>query len=383
VRGRPASRPEAAAALVRVGSGLSYREASRATRQQAWPTRAGAERELSRHAQLLMNYLDAFGDEVYSRYADTDWPEALVLDSLPQHERETLPGGAHKKGGRRTWSILAAYGYRGGRGKLWRLGVSGAEDAYEWERFLRTMPGQVGWVVCDQAGAAAIAVRRVWPAAVIYSCEWHIATSGLRWVRPTDVGDRYAEIVALVTRCTTGQAELDALGAALASLPEIPPVLARWHARQRRQLPALWAKHQPGMPRGTGALEHCLDRIDRALAERSLRFRNLGRLERLLAMLLLQLNGEADERCYASIIRDYLLRHGGRSPSAVGRWRSLADPKPAGSSLRELVKQARLRQEREKALAAHRQINARAAAAWHRQQRELTDRLVDASPAAA
>ncbi len=60
------------------------------------------------------------------------------------------------------------------------------------------MPGQVGWVVCDQAGAAAIAVRRVWPAAVIYSCEWHIATSGLRWVRPKEFGDRHAEIVALV-----------------------------------------------------------------------------------------------------------------------------------------------------------------------------------------
>lgn len=375
---------EAAAALVGVGQGLSYREASRVTRQQAWPARADAERELSRHGQLLMNYLDAFGDEIYARSAETSWPEALVLDALPQHEKDTHPGGAKKKGGRRAFSVLAAYGYREGKGKLWRLGVYGAEDAYEWERFLRTMPGQVGWVVCDQGGAIATAVKRVWPEAVIYSCEWHIATSGLRWVRPKELGDRYSEIVELVKGCTPGQAELDALGAALASLLVIPPALERWYVRQRRQLPALWAKRQPGMPRGTGALEHCLDRIGQALDQRRLRFRNLGRLERLLAMLLLHLNGEAGERRYASIIHDHLLRHGGWSASAVGRWRSLADPKTTGSSLRELVKQARLRQGREKALAAHRRINARAAAAWHRRQpREARDPLGDVSPAAA
>lgn len=29
-----------------------------------------------------MNYLDAFGDEIYSRYAEIEWPEVLILDAL-------------------------------------------------------------------------------------------------------------------------------------------------------------------------------------------------------------------------------------------------------------------------------------------------------------
>lgn len=363
---------EAASALVAAGRGLTYRRTSHATRQHAWPARKDRPRELSWHAQLAMNYLDAFGDEIYSRSAEIAWPKVLILDALPQHEKDTMAGGAKKKGGRRAFSILAAYGYRDGKGKLWRLGVYGAEDAYEWERFLRTMPGEPRWVVCDQAGAIAKAVKVVWPDAVIDNGEWHISTAGLRWVRPTQLGDRYPEIARLVKRATKGPAELAELAelaAALATLAEVPPKLASWVERQRKSLPALWAKRQPDMPRGSGPLEQKLDAISAALHQRRFRFRNLGRLERLLALMLLSLNGDADERDYARIIADHLKSHAGQLAGGLRGWRQLADPKRSGSSLRELVKQAELRIGREKALVEHRKINRRIERDWRRRWR--------------
>ncbi len=43
--------------------------------------------DVSNHAQLAMNYLDAFADEIYSRYAEISWPEAVILDASPQRAR--------------------------------------------------------------------------------------------------------------------------------------------------------------------------------------------------------------------------------------------------------------------------------------------------------
>jgi hypothetical protein len=172
--------------------------------------------------------------------------------------------------------------------------------------------------------------------------------------------------------CTEGQTELDALGAALATLPAVPPSLQRWYDRQCRRLPELWAKRQPDMPRGSGSLEERLVELNRMLGgRRRFRFRNLGRLERLLGLMLLELNRAADERDYARIIRDYLVAHGGTIHAVLANWRGLADLRSSGSSVRELARQSRVRIAREKALAEHRKINRQMERAWRAEQRRL------------
>lgn len=122
------------------------------------------------------------------------------------------------------------------------------------------------------------------------------------------------------------------------------------------------------MPYGSGPLEQAFDEINRSIRHRRFRFRNLGRLERVLAMMLLHLNHVADERRYAEIIAGYLLRHGHDFRTLMGRWRRFADPKPTGSSVRELAKQAAIRIRTEKALEQQRQLNRRLARAWQRGQ---------------
>lgn len=49
------------------------------------------------------------------------------------------------------------------------------------------------------------------------------------------------------------------------------------------------------MPYGSGPLEEAFDEINRSIRHRRFRFRNLGRLERVLTMIL-HLNHVADER---------------------------------------------------------------------------------------
>jgi hypothetical protein len=355
---------EVALTLVRVGEGLTLRHSSYKAREHAFPSvdpRLPA--DVSDHAQLAMNYLDAFGDEIYCRYAETEWPDAVILDASPQREKDIKASGAKKQGGKRVFAILGAYGYPNGLtggGKLWRLAVHGAEDQVEWERFLTSMRGQPRWVVCDGSSAIANAVRAVWKGTVIYNCEWHIAHSGEEKLRPAELGDRYSTIVRLVRRSVSGPVEWSELEMAVAQLPAVPRRIDRWMRTQRRALPRLWSRRVADMPCGSGPLEQAFEEINRSFRHRRFRFRNLGRLERVLAMMLLTHNKVADERRYAKIIGDFLEGQGAGLSESVGRWRDLADPKGTGSSVRELASQAAERIARERATTTQRQAEARA-----------------------
>jgi hypothetical protein len=53
------------------------------------------------------------------------------------------------------------------------------------------------------------------------------------------------------------------------------------------------------------------------------RLQERARLDRLLMLIEIQQNGQADQTAYAPIIRDWLLAHGGRPQT---RRRELADP---------------------------------------------------------
>lgn len=52
----------------------------------------------------------------------------------------------------------------------------------------------------------------------------------------------------------------------------------------------------------------------------------------------------------------------------MGRWRRFADPKPTGSLVRELAKQAALRIRAEKMLDQQRQLHRKLARAWEKGQ---------------
>jgi hypothetical protein len=100
---------EIAAALMRVGQGASYREAASFARNRAkrWPTDKEGAVRLSRHGQLVGDWVEIFAPVVYEPHRDFDWPAvgSLLLDELPFRLNGGIAGGAA------TFTVLSAMGW--------------------------------------------------------------------------------------------------------------------------------------------------------------------------------------------------------------------------------------------------------------------------------
>jgi hypothetical protein len=77
------------------------------------------------------------------------------------------------------------------------------------------------------------------------------------------------------------------------------------------------------MPLTTSALEQLTRPIASALYPRRYALKNRGRLNRLLMLIQLHINGDDDAQAYSKTIRSWLERNDGR-PTA--RRRAIADP---------------------------------------------------------
>lgn len=71
---------EVAKALLELGSGESYREASARAGRRLSALPSGLPDDPSREAALAMQYVDAFADILIDRYAPTCWPAVVAVD---------------------------------------------------------------------------------------------------------------------------------------------------------------------------------------------------------------------------------------------------------------------------------------------------------------
>lgn len=332
---------EAARTLVAVGRGLSYREASRATRTDALRVRVDVHDQgwASRNASLAADYIDQFADTVAEALLPDRWPPIVVLDALEVRRRATADGVSLGRGGRNAFVVFAAHGYRTdrSRGELWRLGLGGAKDRGSWEEFLRELPAQPSptWVVCDDDEAIKMAVRRAWPAATIHLCDLHLARTAREHL---GADPRAARLIDLVYQALDGAEGWDALVAAASTDPASTPAFRAWVVAKWPDMGARATEGRVGVPRATGAIEGLLGRLDQAIGARRRNFRNAGRLRRLLRLMVLHYRGLDDERVYTLLLKAALRREGGH-PLLHGRdrWRDRCDRREEPSSLRVLV----------------------------------------------
>jgi hypothetical protein len=319
-------------ALQAVASGASYRQA-------AWRARSDAHRHpddgRSAHGQLVADWVELFAPVIFASERPSRWPtKALLLDE--QIFRVRSPD--RRCGGYECFTILAAYGYEQKEQSIWRLeahpparephAATSAVTAEVWAGFLRSLPGCPERIVCDRGTALLAGVRRVWPQLEPYICEWHLMRHPAQ----------------LLHECGLDEAEqlVDALGQALHSKESFERFaslaadvrrreLDRWLSRERR-----FIEHQlerklsepVGLPHSVGALEERLRVIEQRLAWRAGRMTNQARLNRLLMLFQLELNGKADRSTWTRAIRDFLLANGGRP---AGTRRAIADPRDAPS----------------------------------------------------
>ena len=369
---------EIARLFLRVGEGMSLRQASADLRQDPFRSHHGV---VSRQANLAVDYLDAFAPELVAALHPTCWPRVLVLDS-----RTLFTRGYREVRGRGTgaddrpdeaWvgelkagTILVAIDGVGRRPVPSLMRVAGAKDTESWRSFFATLAGAPEAVVADLDPAIARAVRETWPSAVLLPSRHHLAA--LIHARAIEDGVpervRLEEPVALrrplpwtgepVKRW--GEHPLHAVmlpalrgpdeWAAFLALVErhVPAdklALRSWVATNEPLVRRAWtiAAHHHDLPLSTGALEGAIGEWLAPIVRRAGRWQNTRRLDLVLALMTLRARGEAREARYARILRaGFTARDNHCHPSddrpATERWRIWRDH--GGASLARLVREA-------------------------------------------
>jgi hypothetical protein len=224
-------------------------------------------------------------------------------------------------------------GYRAGAPRLWRAEAFSTAHPANWSAFIGSLPGEPKRIVCDAHTGMLQAIEERWPRVELHQCEWHLQhalerllTKQLR-SNPSEelqelraraegalVGPSFWRQFARVARAAENE-RLDRWIAVNA------PVIESQFARRG---PA--SQRPPDMPLTTAALEQIIRPITTALHPRRYALKNRERLNRLLMLLQLHINGQDDVQAYAKAIRLQLEQNAGRP---LHPRRAIADP--AGS----------------------------------------------------
>jgi len=324
-----------AEALQAVGAGATYMRASRVTRDRARRFRFDAEtgelRE-SDHGQLVADWVELFAPVVFEPSRPSAWPAegSLLLDHLPFRVRALDAAGRRIPAGRVAFDVFCGVGYGAGKPRLWLAQAFASAHLADWSAFLGSPPGEPRRIVCDAHGGMLQAIEARWPRTELHQCEWHLQHALERLLAKEARNNPSAELQELGNRTKGALAGpsfwQQFVRAARAADNES---LDRWIAVNTATIEAQFARREPAsrrppdMPLTTAALEQATRPIIAALYPRRYALKNHERLNRLLMLLQLHVNGDDDVQAYAKAIRTQLESNGGRP---LGRRRALADP---------------------------------------------------------
>ena len=327
-----------AEALQALGCGDSYMHTARVARDRARRFRldgqTGELRE-SDHGQLMADWVEVFAPVVFEAQRPTAWPAegSLLLDHLPFRIRALDASGGRIPAGRTAFDVFCAVGFCAGRPRLWLAQAFASAHPANWSTFLGSLPSYPGRIVCDAHGGMLAAIALRWPQVEVQQCEWHLQHALDRLLAKEIRNDSSAQLTEL--RQSAGRALLGPSSwrqfAQAVRLVENES-LERWIAVKRATVETQFARRaltarRPDMPRTTAALEQLTRPIVAALYPRRYALKNRERLNRLLMLLQLHINGDDDVQAYTTAIRRHLELNDGRP--LVPR-RAIADP--AGSS---------------------------------------------------
>jgi Transposase, Mutator family len=329
-----------AEALGAVGAGATYMQASRVARDRArrfrFDPETGEVRE-SDHGQLVADWVELFAPVVFELHRPSAWPAegSLLLDHLPFRVRALDGEGKRIPAGRVAFDVFCAVGYRAGKPRLWRAEAFASAQPANWSAFLGALPGEPKRVVCDAHGGMLRAIEQCWPEAELHQCEWHLQHALERLLAKearSNPSEELQELRARAEGALAGPSFWRPFARAARTTEN--ESLDRWIAVNGPTIEAQSARRSPpsrrpaDMPLTTAALEQLTRPISAALYPRRYALKNRERLNRLLMLLQLHVNGEDDVQAYAKTIRGWLESNSGRP---VGRRRAIADPAGAPS----------------------------------------------------
>lgn len=295
-----------AEALQAVGSGDTYMQASRVARDRARRFRFDAEtgeiRE-SAHGQLVADWVELFAPVVFAPHAPTAWPAhgSLLLDHIPFRIRAEDASGRGIPGGTVAFDVFCAVGYRAGKPRLLRAEAFSTAHPANWSAFLAGLDGAPPRVVCDAHQAMIRAVAARWPDAELHQCEWHLQHALRRLLRKEIRKHSTPVLEELHERAEGALAGPSFWRAFTAAAKDGEnESLDRWIAVNGPTIEAQFDRrpppsHRPAdMPLTTAALEQLTRPIAAALYPRRYALKNRERLNRLLLLMQLHINGNDD-----------------------------------------------------------------------------------------
>jgi len=309
-----------------VGAGATYRQAALVARERAGRLRADPDTDelrLTRHGQLVMDWVEVFAPVVFEAHRPRSWPVtgSLLLDDLPFSVRDPATGRF-----RIAFKVFCAVGFELDRPKLWRIQAFPEATQANWEAFLRGLEGAPVRVVCDNHSGLNAAVKAAFPQAELYLCEWHLRHALERLmdkIQRSEPGHR-AAIDALAPRVEaafTGpsfwrpfvrDAQAAEIGRLSSWLESTGRIVEDQFARR-----GLRATRGADMPLSTSPMDGLVMPIRDALHPRRYGLKNQERTNRLLLLMQLHANRQDEARVYTKDIRAWLEANGGRPP--VGR----------------------------------------------------------------
>lgn len=302
-----------ARALKLVGSGVTYREAAAEVRRQAnrMPLDEEGRERYSRHGQLVADYVEVFAPVVFEPHRRSSWPAgSVVVDEVSFRTAGLLPDGKPKPGGGTyLFRVYAAMAYDNGFPELVRLQAFLGNTTPEWAQFFSSLDGAPDRLVADGHHAIAKAARHAFPEVDYWVSEWHLKQAVERMlVRQGQHGD--TRIMRALRQSLRNRWMWEHFTVVAHRFGG--PRVNKW-VRDNEQLvlSQLRRKHQPDErppfdPYTTGGLETKLRSISDWLGPRAEALTNRARLDRLLMLMQLNLNGQDDEHAYTRAIRDWL-----------------------------------------------------------------------------
>jgi hypothetical protein len=295
---------EVAAALCDVAHGLTYTEASRRARANYWGRDHIGRRKLgtTEGGQTVADWVGRFGPVIAGHYAESAWPESIVVDSTEFDWTNPRTGITEQ-----LFAILAAWGYPAGSktGRLWAMAAVPSDNKVAWKQFLSSMPGMPALVVYDGDRAIGPAVKESWPGVPLHLCEHHLyknAAAALRDDGEHGMGNTFRTLLNDAAHSPEGWAEFrDAVEAA--RLARTGAWVCFWDKQMMTQ--TAWRADVPPHY-STGALDPKIADVRQMLERRRWTFRNFTRMNHLLSLMRLHINHHDDPAVWAQLITQSL-----------------------------------------------------------------------------
>jgi hypothetical protein len=320
---------EVGEALALVARGATYRAAAFGARRRGGRlpgvrlTGPAGRRDAARDGQLVANWVDVFSEPLSAGLLPERWPEVVVIDSA---ELRVKSGPRRGQG----FHVIGAVGRDpavNGRPleplRVWRLEASPVKDAAAFERFCGALGGRPRVVISDMDNATRLGVANAFadhngPPPDMRIGEWHLGRALRRRIPDSIAADRTSPVMQRLGPAfyepPRWQAFIDAVEAEHDAGTHGPLTgLLGWIDDHGELVEHQSATRDPRIPNSTSPIEAPLAQTKRRLEDRAGVFTNLTRMNKLLALIALDLRGDSDGRAWADRLRERTYLAGGHA----------------------------------------------------------------------